>query len=139
MPDRRRVLVVDDDTEIVRAITTRLGIAGYQVLHAANGREGIEAAAADNPDVIVLDIRMPIMNGMELLDQLRRRPETKHVPVIVLSASIVQKNRAFDLGARYFLEKPYDAKTLLATIQAVLEERKLTNHQPAPTSHSAQP
>lgn len=125
MSGTRRILVVDDDHDIVRGTRLRLDRAGYETLAAYDGEEAIDSAAAHHPDAIVLDVRMPHMNGLAALDGLRHRSDTKEIPVIMLSASLVDQNAALDGGARFFLRKPYHGETLLAAVEAVLSETEL--------------
>lgn len=122
MSERRRVLLVDDDRDIVRGVGIRMRAAGYDVLVAHDGRAGMAAALRAAPDAIVLDMRMPVMDGMAVLDELRRHAETAGIPVVVLSASVVEKGkvRALELGARYFLEKPFDAPRLIEAVDAAI-------------------
>lgn len=124
MPDARRILLIDDDPDIVRALDVRLRVAGYSVATAHDGYQGLAAAAENPPDAIVLDIRMPSMDGLTVLAHLRERQETKQTPVVILSASIVDREKAFELEARYFLEKPYDAKKLVAALDSAINESK---------------
>ncbi len=115
--DNPRVLLVDDDPTLVRALQIRLSAAGYDVVMANNGQAGLEAAMAQRPDAIVLDVRMPVLDGLETLDELKRDTSTQDIPVVMLSASIVDQQRALDKGARFFLHKPYDARTIISAIE----------------------
>lgn len=120
--DGLRVLLVDDDRDIARGTGIRLRAAGYEVAFAHDGQAGLAAALESRPDAIVLDMRMPVMDGITVLRELRRREETAAIPVVVLSASVVEKgrHRALNLGARYFLQKPYDAEQLLDAVRAAI-------------------
>ena len=124
MPEKRRVLLVDDDREIVRGVSIRLRAAGYEILTAHDGQAGVTTAMEHRPDAIVLDVRMPVMDGLTALAILKVHEETKAIPVVILSASVVDqgKAKALELGARYFLEKPYDAKTLVEAVEAAIAE-----------------
>jgi hypothetical protein len=122
MPAKQRILVVDDDTRIARALSRRLKRLGYDTLTASDGKEGLESAIENHPDLIVLDIRMPIMDGLTVLEKLREREDTAAVPVVVVSASSADQKRALELGARCFLEKPYNPTVFTATIVAALNE-----------------
>jgi len=116
--DRPRVLVVDDDTEIVQAVTVRLGAAGYNVIAAPDGEQGVERALETRPDVIVMDLQLPTMDGLTALARIHAHSATRSTPVVVLSACSSARKHALELGARYFLDKPYNAKTLLAAIES---------------------
>ena len=114
--------MVDDERKIAQAIRVRLQAAGFKVLAAYDGAQGVETATREKPDAIVLDIRMPVMDGLTALTKLRENEATRHIPVVILSASLVKNREAIDRGARYFLEKPYEAQRLLDTLQTVLQE-----------------
>lgn len=120
MPDPATVLMIDDDQEIVRGACLRLSAAGYRMLTARDAEAGIAAALAHDPDVILLDVRLPRRDGISALSDLKRRPETKHVPVVMLSASVVDQQAALDAGARFFLRKPYRGEMLVQAVQAAL-------------------
>jgi CheY-like chemotaxis protein len=106
---------------------TRLEAIGYQVYHAINGLAGVEAAALHEPDVIILDIRMPDIDGYETCTRIRRFPRCAHTPIIFLSANVQDEAimRAKDAGGSRFISKPYEA----SSIQAAIEE--LTQHKAA--------
>jgi DNA-binding response OmpR family regulator len=116
---RKRVLVVDDDKDIVSGLSVRLEAAGYEVFSAYDGAAGYDAALATHPDAMILDMRMPVMDGLSMLAKLRERAETRTTPVIVLSASLRDHQMALDMGARYFLDKPCDPRTLLTALHTV--------------------
>jgi len=113
-----RVLVVDDDAQILRALRTSLRVQGYEVLEAADGASALSAAATRDPDLIVLDLGLPDMDGTEVIRRLRGGSD---VPVIVLSVrdSQEQKVIAFDLGADDYVSKPFGIDELLARMRAV--------------------
>jgi DNA-binding response OmpR family regulator len=118
--NRPRVLIVDDDTEIVQAVVVRLGAAGYDVTTAADGEQGFERALETRPHVIVMDIQMPTMDGLTALARIHAHSATRSTPVVVLSACSSTRKHALELGARYFLDKPYNAKTLVAAVESSL-------------------
>lgn len=122
MVGRKRVLVIDDEREIAQGACLRLKCAGYDTLTAADGQAGVDAAVTEQPDAILLDVRMPRMDGLTALGQLRLRADTRHIPVVMLSASLVDKPAALDSGARFFLTKPYDASTLIAAVSTAVAE-----------------
>ena len=119
--DSKTILVIDDDHEIAKGAQLRLRGAGYHALTAADGNTGVAAALQHEPDAIVLDIRMPQMNGFSAMAQLRQNDNTKEIPIVMLSASVVDKQAALDAGARFFLSKPYQADKLLAAIDAAIQ------------------
>lgn len=122
MPKKPLILLVDDDREIVRGLSLRLSAANYEIITAHDGQEGIAAAIEFQPDAIVLDVRMPVMDGLTMLCKLRQIEDTAAIPAVVLSANIAEKTKikALESGARYFLEKPYDSSTLTQAIQSAL-------------------
>jgi CheY-like chemotaxis protein len=122
-----RVLVVEDDRDVLRATRLRLEIAGYKTFSASNGEEGVASAVELHPDVILLDVRMPRMDGLTALAILGERAETENIPVVMLSASVVDQQAALDAGARFFLSKPYQGKTLLAAIKSATNDETIRN------------
>lgn len=122
MFDSRRVLVVDDDREIRDIATMRLEAAGYDVTSAIDGQDGIDMISKQMPDVIVMDLRMPRKDGMGMLTELKARIDTKQIPVVMLSASVIDERLALDAGARFFLSKPYKGADLLSAVRVSLSE-----------------
>ncbi len=116
------VLLVEDDHDVALGASLRLRSAGYQTLIAHDGHEGIVVARRERPAVIVLDVRMPRMNGLVALGKLRRDERTKNIPIVMLSASVVDQQAALDAGARYFLTKPYQPITLLTAVERAISE-----------------
>jgi DNA-binding response OmpR family regulator len=114
---KQRVLVVDDDLRIVRFIRLKLTASGYQVSATTDGGEALELARAEQPDVTVLDIIMPGMDGFEVLRKLRAFCDR---PVIVISARSENGPEALKLGASDFMLKPFDINDLVARIQRAL-------------------
>lgn len=111
----KQVLIIDDEWTIQQALQARLTAHGYRVQMAGDGPTGLAAAQSDCPDVILLDLRMPDMDGFEVLRRLRAEDSTSEVPVIFLTANIQDtvKERAKAAGAAGFLTKPYEASTVL--------------------------
>jgi len=111
-------LIVDDEERILNFLSSKLKASGYEVLTASNGLEGLEQAQAQEPDLIVLDIIMPKMNGMEMLKELRT---FSAVPVIILTAKGADSDRirGLQLGADDYLPKPFNPDELVARIEAV--------------------
>jgi DNA-binding response OmpR family regulator len=114
-----RVLVVDDEPHLVRAVRMYLELQGYTVFGAASGEEALEAVRAKLPDLVVLDVMMPGLDGFETLEELRRFSQ---VPVIMLTArgDEDQKVQGLRLGADDYVTKPFSQRELLARVQAVL-------------------
>ncbi len=120
--DRRTILIVDDSPMMIGLLRTVLGQKGYRVLAATDGRKAIERAKAERPDLILLDILMPGMDGYETCRRLREQPETRDTPTIFLSAltETRDKTAGLDLGAVDYVTKPIDAPELLARIRTHL-------------------
>jgi len=123
MRDGRQLLIIDDDRAIVEALTVRLEAAGYKVAVAFDGQQGLELAEANRPDGIVLDVRMPGIDGLVTLSHLRESKKTRDAAVVVLSASTVDSRRALAMGADYFLGKPYTSSALLSAMETAIAER----------------
>lgn len=114
-----RILVIDDEPQIRRFLTISLGTQGYQILEAKNGEEGLHAAAIEEPQLIVLDLGLPDMDGQEVLKALR---DFYKGPIIVLSVrnSEREKVTALDNGCNDYVEKPFGVKELLARVRSAL-------------------
>ncbi len=117
-----RVLIVDDEPQILRFLRTTLSANGFDVVEAATGSEALRHAAADAPDVIVLDLGLPDMDGKEVLKKLREWSQT---PVVVLSARAreAEKIEALDAGADDYVNKPFGIGELMARLRAALRHR----------------
>ncbi len=117
------VLIVDDDREIVRAIELRLRNGGFQTTVAFNGQQGLEMAKQSRPDVILMDLRMPVMDGFTMLKRLQNSVLTANFPAIVLSANSADRARlqARRGGATFFVEKPYKSEDLLRALNAAVK------------------
>ena len=124
--DNVRILVVDDEPNIVQTLQDRLEMNEYTVFTACNGQEGLKKAQQEKPDVILLDVIMPIMNGHEMLEVLRKQPECDDISVIMLTARSQTQDiaRAHASGIDDYIVKPFDLSELLEKIETVLENRK---------------
>jgi two-component system KDP operon response regulator KdpE len=130
MPDPAKVLVIDDEPQIRAFLRISLGSQGYKVLEAATGGAGLEQAALNGPDLVVLDLGLPDMDGQAVLVQLR---EWSQVPVLVLSvrASEAQKVQALDAGANDYVTKPFGIQEFLARVRALLRQASSVPGEPA--------
>ncbi|MFK7766650.1 MAG: response regulator, partial [Mariniblastus sp.] len=117
-----KILVVDDETEVVDAIEARLQASGFDVATARDGLAGLDAVEKVQPDAILLDIRMPKLDGLSVLRKLKANPLTARTPVIVLSASLRDKQRVLERGASFFIQKPYQSESLMAALDAVMDK-----------------
>jgi len=117
-----RVLVVDDETDITALVAYHLAKQGYRVTTATNGGEAIKAAQEHRPDVVVLDLMLPGISGLDVLQELRKREETRDVGVILLTArrEEVDRIRGLALGADDYLTKPFSPQELTLRVAAIL-------------------
>ena len=117
------VLIIDDEPRITGALMTRLEAIGYTVYHAINGLAGVEAAALYEPDAIILDIRLPDIDGYETCTRIRRLPRLEHTPVVFLSANVQDDAiaRAKSVGGSRYICKPYEASDIINTMREVIE------------------
>ncbi len=123
---QRIVLVVDDEPSIRRFLRHLLEQEGYDVLEAGSGKEALIRCERENPDLVLLDLRLPDMTGFEILSELKKRPETNHIPVVILS--IVQdREEGFRLGASDYLTKPVDRDKLMERIQRLIGSQNKAN------------
>ncbi len=136
----RSVLVIDDEEGIARALAIRLRAAGFEVETACSGMAGLAAAASHPPDLILLDVRMPDIDGFEVHARLRRDPVLANIPVIFLSASVQDSARqsALAAGAIEYVTKPYDARQLIASINRAIDVLS-PGHAPPATPHTLDP
>ena len=122
-PPTPRVLVVDDEEDILNLLEFNLTKAGYRVTTAADGPEAIELAASIKPDLILLDIMLPNMEGTEVLKRLKANRSTRDVPVIMLTAKGEEVDRVlgFELGCEDYITKPFSPRELILRVKAILK------------------
>ena len=119
----KKVLVVDDDRRVTMLISSRLAAEGYITRQAYNGAEAIALIARDKPDLVLLDMNMPVMDGMETLERIHANDEWSGVPVIVVTATgYADKERCINLGAAKYLTKPYIEEDLLAEVADITDQ-----------------
>ena len=123
MDRNKRILIVDDERDIIKALTVRLKSKGYRVFGALGGAQGIFMANKEIPDLIILDIRMPDMDGFSVVEALKQSGQTSRIPIIFLTGSPERDadERAMGLGARFYIKKPYDPEELLDAVRRALE------------------
>ena len=114
---KKRVLIVDDEPKVLTFVNMKLKLCGYDVITAASGREALDLVRSDNPDIMVLDIVMPEMDGFEVLKNLRSFTK---MPVIVFSARSTNSDQVFKLGANDFIAKPFDPDDLVRRIKRLM-------------------
>jgi DNA-binding response OmpR family regulator len=130
-----KVLVVDDEWQIRALLTDLLTAKGHEVYAVASGEEALAQAAEIEPQVILLDIKMPGMDGIELCKQLRAREQTSRVPIIMLTAYDDRNIDAYLEGADDFVKKPFDPVELVFRIRAVLRISHLTDELKRTAAH----
>lgn len=130
MTEKGKILVVDDTPTALRLLTDILKAEGYEVRSAISGELALHAAASNPPELVLLDIRMPEMDGYEVCRHLKAQIATRDVPVIFVSAASEtdEKVKGFELGAVDYVTKPYQREELLARVRTHLELNRLRNH-----------
>ena len=121
------ILIVDDEKKIRELLDLRLSAEGFAVIQAADGEEGVAAARKHSPDLILMDVMMPKMDGAEAVNELRQDPATKDIPIIFLTSMITKEeetNQAFgiqlDVKKHRFIAKPFETPSLIAEIHKAL-------------------
>ena len=119
----KKILSIDDSRMVHMVVTKTLKPLDVEVLTAINAQEGIEKAEKEQPDLILLDATMPVMDGLEALDALKANPATKDIPVVMLSADAGQDHidRARQLGALNFIPKPFTGDALVANLSNYIQ------------------
>jgi two-component system phosphate regulon response regulator PhoB len=123
----RRVLVVDDEEDILELISFNLGREGFQVTCAATGEEALKKAASVSPDIMLLDIMLPGIDGLEVARRLKADRSTQHIPIVMLTAKGEERDivKGLELGAEDYITKPFSPKVVNARLRAVL--RRVAN------------
>jgi two-component system, OmpR family, alkaline phosphatase synthesis response regulator PhoP len=125
MPGKKKILVVDDEPDILMVLKARLEGNGYEVVTALNGEAGLHAARAEDPDLIVLDVMMPVMDGFEFFKIIKQEPAYSNIPILMLTARGAMKDTFNALDADGFMSKPFDSKELVEKIAFLLAKRSL--------------
>lgn len=128
MSDKQTILVVDDEQDLLDLIEYNLKKEGFDVLMAEDGKEGIEIAREHNPNLVLLDIMMPKMDGLEVVEQMRSDEKLKHIPIIFLTARSDEKTEVEGLnkGGDDYITKPISTTKLISRIKAVLRRFEVT-------------
>ncbi len=120
-PAAKRILIADDELYMHRLLKYHLGRAGYEVVDAANGREAVEKAASEHPQLVLMDVMMSRLDGLAALKELKQADATREIPVILLTASAqITRQQAEDFGAAGFFTKPFSPTKLLLEIKRLL-------------------
>ncbi|MGD8406810.1 MAG: response regulator [Anaerolineales bacterium] len=120
------ILVVEDNLDNYELVRTILGLADYDTFLAVNGRDGVTAARKQKPDLILMDMSLPEMDGWNATKLIRQDPETAHIPMIALTVHTlpIERQRALDAGVDAYLPKPYDAGQLIRLVEGTLKNSK---------------
>ena len=124
-----KVLLIDDESEILDMIRWKLENDGYRVLTASDGQTGLTMAQAEHPDVILLDVRLPLMDGHQVLRMLKDGLSTKDIPVVMLTVSGGEHeiSRSIELGAVCHMEKPHQIDRLLEEVRIECQRHRLSH------------
>src|ERR671911_1427599 len=120
----KRILVVEDQEDNRRIIRDLLTSAGYELIEALDGAEGVRLAATERPDLILMDIQLPVLDGHEATRQIKQNPELRHIPLIVVTSYALSGDdvKAMAAGSDGYVAKPFSPRQLLATIRKFLPE-----------------
>ena len=126
------ILIVDDEKNIVELVRYNLQKEGYRVVSASDGQAGVDAAVRERPALILLDLLLPTLDGLEVCRRLKRQPATAAIPVIMLTAKATETDKVtgLELGADDYLTKPFSIRELLARIRAVLRRQEPVEGEP---------
>jgi CheY-like chemotaxis protein len=118
-----RILIVEDEDALIRILDFMLRSRGYEVLPARDGAEGLRLATTERPDLIVLDVMLPLMDGIEVCRRLKADPEYHEIPILLLTAKAQaeDRRRGMEAGADLLLTKPYDRSVLLESVDRLIE------------------
>ena len=122
MAEKHRILLVDDEPSIVKMVGKRLEVDGFEVLLAMDGQEGLHKARTEHPDLIVLDLMLPKLNGYEICTMLKQDARYQKVPIVLFTAKAQEKDEklGMECGANAYVRKPFRAQELLDKIRALL-------------------
>jgi DNA-binding response OmpR family regulator len=123
-----KILVVDDEVYIVHILDFSLRMEGYEVVTALDGEQALEKVASEHPDLVVLDIMMPKLDGYDTCKRLKANAETRDIPIILLSAKgrNVDQRMGFEAGANDYITKPFSPRKLVEKINSMLPQQKIS-------------
>jgi two-component system phosphate regulon response regulator PhoB len=122
---KAKVLVIEDDRSLAEVLSYNLKAAGYEVLVATDGQDGLLKAETKSPDLVVLDLMLPVVDGLDVCRRLRAQPTTREIPIVMLTAKAEESDEivGFSLGADDYVTKPFSVKILLERIKALRRRR----------------
>lgn len=135
----KRVLVVDDEAHIVQVVTLKLRNAGFEVITAVDGEEGLELATRERPDLIITDFQMPYMTGLELCQALAKSPETAEIPILMLTARgyALDDDDLATGNIKDVLSKPFSPRLIVQQVQGLLDDTDGDSQSAETTSEAA--
>lgn len=121
-----KILAVDDEPDVLSLLNLMLTSQGYNVVTAADGQEGLEKARTENPNLILLDVMLPKLDGYKIARMLKFDENFKHIPIIMLTAKVQEKDRqtGMEMGADDYITKPFDTAALLEKVKEILNRKK---------------
>ena len=121
---KKKILLVDDEKDMVYAVQLQLETGGYEVISAGDGQEGLEKARQEKPDLIILDLMLPKLDGYKVCRMLKFDEKYKSIPIIMFTARIQQADEklGYEVGANAYLTKPFEPETLIKKIKELLKE-----------------
>lgn len=119
---RKRILLVDDEPSIIKMVGKRLEVEGFDVVVAMDGEEAFQKAQSENPDLIILDLMLPLLNGYEVCAMLKKDPLSRKIPIALFSARAQEKDEkvGLDCGADRYIRKPFKSQDLMGQVRALL-------------------
>ena len=124
MTDKKKILIVDDEDDLRNMLKFRLEAMDYDVSEAVNGQEGLDRARSDRPDLIILDLMLPKIDGFKVCRMLKFDEKYKHIPIIMFTARAQEKDKQIgkEMGAEAYITKPFDPDILLDKIRELLKQ-----------------
>ena len=121
-----KILVVDDESDVLSLLNLMLDSQGYQVVSASDGQEALEKARSAGPDLILLDVMLPRLDGYKVARMLKFDENFRHIPIIMLTAKVQEKDRqtGLEMGVDDYITKPFDTAALLEKVKALLAKKK---------------
>lgn len=121
--DKKRILIVDDEPDLVETLSFRLEASGYEVIKADDGQKGLDKARSEKPDLIILDLMLPKLDGYKVCRMLKFDEAYKDIPIILFTARAQEQDKKMgqDVGADGYITKPFEPQALLAKIQELIK------------------